>query len=421
MASPNTSIPGTAGYYLKRGNKRKNRLNFLGALNDYTKAINLNPNNPTFYYNRAVVFLEIEDFVSYNRDLQKEAELLKDKAKYHMVTAWIKKDENDYHGVLEHLELSVQADPSYKDNFGYLLPKEAAEANIELSQYLTIHNKIIETDSYNFNSWYRLSQIYFKLFDFKNIDICLKKCLASKPENTDILFLYSKNLHSMERYHDAIFHITKLIRLSPDNISAISSRAFYFRCIGDFDKASQDYSLLIEKAPASVGAYISRAYLLFEHRDFIRVIQDCTSALELMKPSNSNNHNTDSLHHWPFNCYILRGQSKHEIGNYHDAITDYDCAIAIHPTDEKPYKHRALAKIALNDLQSAMCNFRLMIRHACWKHEGYILRANFKMQLKNYQGALADYKRAVRTDPYNIEAFKGIRNAKKYLAKKNSR
>ena len=72
--------------------------------------------------------------------------------------------------------------------------------------------------------------------------------------------------------------------------------------------------------------------------------------------------------------YYNRGVAKLKLGDYEDAIADYDQAIALNPDDADAYYNRGIAKRGLGDHDSAIADFDQGIELKPDDGEAYFLR-----------------------------------------------
>jgi len=95
-------------------------------------------------------------------------------------------------------------------------------------------------------------------------------------------------------------------------------------------------------------------------------------------------------------AYKSRGIAKAELlKDYHGAIADFSKTLDINPDNWEAYFARGLAKQNIKDLEQAIADFTktLEIKPNYWK--AYRFRANIKVRLKDYQSAILDYFQAL--------------------------
>jgi tetratricopeptide (TPR) repeat protein len=110
-----------------------------------------------------------------------------------------------------------------------------------------------------------------------------------------------------------------------------------------------------------------------------------------------------------YQVYKLRASLKRITGDFAGAATDYTLAIEQKPDDGELYEQRAMARLytqqdpglILADLDAAIANGR--------KHEKvYVTRGMIKTQLRDFDGAAADYETAIGLRPDFARAYLGL-------------
>ena len=267
------------------------------------------------------------------------------------------------------------------------------------------------------------------------------------------------------------------LKLNPDLVVAYCNRAAINIVSGDTKKAIADCSRAIKLNPDYVEAYINRATAYMSLNRYAKVVADCDTALKL-NPDNvqaylykamvnfalekhsealeyydkvlSLNHTSLEAYFWRGNTkallndlegaiedfnkviflnekigrymgvYRCRGDAKYELGEYADAIQDYDKAIDEKPDDDEVYNRRGLAKkdhaksreitgekeIDEKLYADAIEDFTQAIRNKSDFAGYWNNRAIAKRNSKDYEGAIEDCDQALRLNPkYNFAYY----------------
>lgn len=109
--------PKTSGDFNKRGNTKYQHKDYAGAIVDYTKAIELNANEPDVYFNRGAAKAVLEDFYGAMSDFNKDLELNPKNAKSYSNRAWVKNKLKDSEGAIADFKKAILLDA--KDGFSY--------------------------------------------------------------------------------------------------------------------------------------------------------------------------------------------------------------------------------------------------------------------------------------------------------------
>jgi tetratricopeptide (TPR) repeat protein/S1-C subfamily serine protease len=113
--------------------------------------------------------------------------------------------------------------------------------------------------------------------------------------------------------------------------------------------------------------------------------------------------------------YYNRGNSKYNLGNKQEAISDYNRAISLNPKHAAFYNNRGLAKFDLGVKQEAIADYNQAIALNPKNDAAYYNRANAKSALGNKQEAILDYDRAITLNPKYAEAYNNRGTAKSAL------
>ena len=123
--------------------------------------------------------------------------------------------------------------------------------------------------------------------------------------------------------------------------------------------------------------------------DIVGALNDFTMAIE-KNPSAAN--------------YVYRGEALMAGENYKSAISDFDTAAKINPMEFSAYYYRALANVKMENLESARLDMDKAIeaydsdkdtKNTGVEHELYAKHAQITLWRRNWQQALADYTTAI--------------------------
>ncbi|MDP1623762.1 MAG: glycosyltransferase family 39 protein [Bacteroidales bacterium] len=148
---------------------------------------------------------------------------------------------------------------------------------------------------------------------------------------------------------------------------------------------------VMEKNPRCISAYINRAFIFNEQKQYDEALQDCTDGLKI-----------DSTN---FTLYKNRGIAYGIIGKHGLALSDYSSAIKYNPNDYDSYLYRGILltdKFAKHD--SAISDFKKYLSHSPDN-----LNATFNLIVANYNKGSFDSARVyclkvIALDPGNAQA-----------------
>jgi Flp pilus assembly protein TadD len=192
---------------------------------------------------------------------------------------------------------------------------------------------------------------------------------------------------------------------------------------GDFDGAIVDYSKAVELKADFASAYSNRGIAKADKGDFDGAIADYAKAIEL-RPDFADAYNN-------------RGIAKQSKGDFDGAIADYSKAIQFGPADADAYNNRGIAKADKGDFDGAIADSTRAIQlnldsardsnnrkaiesrpeFVRWfdnrNATAYFSRGNAKANKGDFDGAIADYTKAIELNPSFAGAFNNRNNARK--------
>ena len=234
--------------------------------------------------------------------------------------------------------------------------------------------------------------------------------LRIKPDYANALFKRAYPKLKLKNYLGAIADLYKFLDINPNESNAYFNVALAKFALKDYYGAITDYSKGIKINPDD-GAYNGRGLSKKEINDHYGAIADFTKAIEL-NPNSSN-------------AYANRAFSKSKLEDNYGAISDYGIYIELVPDDADAYFRRGYLKSLLGDEKGACADFTIAasygdqdaaewVRYECDsnkntkpKHtaEFYTNNADSKYDLLDYQGAIADYSKAIELKPYWADPY----------------
>jgi Flp pilus assembly protein TadD len=114
-------------------------------------------------------------------------------------------------------------------------------------------------------------------------------------------------------------------------------------------------------------------------------------------------------------AYNNRGTAYSNLGSYRQAIGDYDRAIEINPKYEKAYNNRGVASKHLGNYQQAIGDYDKAIEINPKYAEAYNNRGTAYSNLGSYRQAIGDYDKAIEINPKYEKAYYNRGNAYLHL------
>ena len=238
--SPNKSRPynGLGVAYDEQGN-------FIQALSNFNKAIDLNPNYAQAYNGRGNVYSKQGHFVQALFDYDK----------------------------------AIEIDPNYADvyyNRGIFYDKQG-----DFTQALSNYNKAIEINSDYTEAYYNRGNTYKEQNNFIQALSNYNKAIEENP-NYEKAFINRGNIYSREgSFTKAISDYNKAIQIYFEDAVVYVDRGTCYAQQGSFTQALLDYNRAIEINPNYADVYYNRAVSFYQLKEYDRAWKDVYKAEEL--------------------------------------------------------------------------------------------------------------------------------------------
>ena len=109
-----------AAFYFNRAYDKNEKGDYSGAISDYTKALEINPQYADAYYGRGIAKYNLKDYYGALSDFTKAIEINPKLKRAYNNIAYLKrrKEFNDYYGSIFYATKAIEIDPNY--SFPYL-------------------------------------------------------------------------------------------------------------------------------------------------------------------------------------------------------------------------------------------------------------------------------------------------------------
>ncbi|MFB2807487.1 tetratricopeptide repeat protein [Microcystis sp. BLCC-F209] len=234
-----------AVWYANRGNLYSDQQKYKLALDDYNKAIELNPNFAMAYNNRGGLYR-----------LQEKYDL-----------------------ALSDYDKAIELNPNYAyayNNRGGLY-YDQQKYDLALSDI----NKTIELNRNFAEAYYNRGILYY---DQQKYDLALADYSKAIDINPNYAEAYNNrgNLYRLQQKYDlALADINKTIELNPNLAEAYNNRGVLYRLQEKYDLALSDYSKAIDINRNFAMAYYNRGILYFNQQKYELALADWNKAIKI--------------------------------------------------------------------------------------------------------------------------------------------
>lgn len=359
--------------YNLKGNANYELGNFEESVEDFTKAIEKDPNNAEHYYDRSWTYNKMDRSHSAMLDINKALELEPSNSRFYYSRAGFEYDLGRYKEAIKDYTKAIEINPTAKKYIA------RGDCYIELEMYneaIADYTSAIETEPESYVAYHRRGlakmdleqfeeaikdfekaiEIYpdaaypriqigyatialgkkdaMKYFNqavkvFPDADIYLERvkarvkillretALENLAQNKDICTdFFDRKLFNEKQAKDDIKDLNKALKDDPDNIEALEFRADRYFYLEKFDKSVADLTKLIELEPDTPKYYYNLALIELHRGKYQEVIDDCNKFFEL----NGNEIDTD--------VFFLRAKAGYKLKQYEKVIDDMTVVIS---------------------------------------------------------------------------------------------
>lgn len=231
----------------------------------------------------------------------------------------------------------------------------------------------------------------------KSTLVAQRKAMQNENKEQDRIIEEAKNevVNNPQDREQIIKKIEEVDKIFLSNQKVVEAWKLYDK--GDYNGAIKLHSEAIELNPNNALAYYGRAYAYDELKDYQKVIEDCTKAVQF---------NSTRL----VDAYNNRGEAYRKSGIYAKAIDDYNKAIELNPNYFRAYSNRGIAYRNLGQNERAINDYNKAIELNPKYALAYNNRGWAYYCMKQYENALKDFEKALELNP-NLTLAKNNREA----------
>ncbi len=325
--------------HYSQGRMKLNAEDYKEAINDFDKAIQLNPNLAIFYSVRGAAKFGLGNAEGAIADFEKGLKLadgISDET--YLMLGTVKLTVGDYENAITHFDKAIRLTPKFVGAY-----HARAFAKFKLNDY---ESAIIDLD---------------KTIEIDPTDASLYKSRAIiKTAFGESEAKQGKTKTARHLYEQAIEELTHAINIDTESHSFYGDRGWVMYIFAEFEtlkgnikkarklyKASiNDCTRFIQQNPNVEDVYLTRSLANIALEDFKGAIKDYDRLLQICSKSDKDYY------------YYQRGLAKKTLGNYKGAIADFDECIRLSPEEAAlAYYERGLAKEALGQREAAESDF----------------------------------------------------------------
>ncbi|GHT18032.1 hypothetical protein FACS189429_3540 [Bacteroidia bacterium] len=328
----------TAEEYFYKANDFYEKGDFKSAIENYSKAIEINPNDAEAYYNRGLAKYALGDSQAAIDDYSKAIEINPNYADAYCNRGSAKDDLGDYQAAIDDYTKAIEINPNFAE--AYCNRGNIKYALGDFQAAIDDYTKVIEINPNYAEAYCNRGNIKANLGDSQAAIDDYSKAIEINPNLADAYSNRGVAKDALGDYQAAIDDYSKAIEINPNYAKAYYNRGNIKSDLGDYQAAIDDYSKAIEINPNYAKAYYNRGNIKSALGDFQAAIDNYTKAIEI-NPNYAK-------------AYYNRGVAKKNLGDYQAAIDDYTKAIEINPNLAMAYNNMGVTYESRKELPQAI-------------------------------------------------------------------
>ena len=269
----------SAETYFVRGNAKADLGQYLAAISDFDKAIQLKPDAANAYINRGIAKAELGRYSAAISDYDKAIQLKPDHADAYNNRGNAKHKLGQHSAAINDYDKTIQLKPDHTNAY--------------------VNRGIVKAD---------LRQHVAAISDYD-------KAIQLKPDHAGAYFNRGNAKVSLRQYFAAINDYNQAIQLKPDYAEAYNNRGVAKRKLDQHVAAISDYDKAIQLKPDYADAYFNRGNAKLDLEQHVAAISDYDKVIQL-KPDHTR-------------AYVNRGAAKALLNRMSEAKQDLHIALKL--------------------------------------------------------------------------------------------
>ncbi len=293
-------------HYYKAGEEFMETGRVQDAIDQFTKAIELDPNYVDAYVERALAHEESNDLEKAKEDLERALVFDNEEEEIHYLAARVAYKMKNYDASGQHLDKALKTDPKLLEAL-QLQSKVLLKLNNPDNALIAAKKSVIVKN--NAESNYCLGMVNEALKNYKEAGRNYEKAISKDKEYLPACLALASLHLKLGKTEDALDQCNKVITLKPKNTEARLIRSRIYAKQLEYPKAIDDISKNILVDADNPAWYLARGSYYQEFTQHMSAVNDFTKVI-LLDESNAE-------------AYYKRAHSYEQTGNFEAAIKDY--------------------------------------------------------------------------------------------------
>jgi tetratricopeptide (TPR) repeat protein len=259
-------------YFFRNGN-------FLEAIEEFNKALQLNENYGKIYFNRGLCYTMLEQYSNALLDFTKVIELDENFA-----IAYLNRGANyvgleQYSNALLDFTKAIELDENFA--IAYIKRGDSYYKMKAYSNAILDYTKVIDLNKYVKKTYFYRGICYLELQQYSNALFDNTKAIDLDDTYADAYINRGCSYNGLKQYSNAILDFSKAIELDENLVEAYNNRGKSFQYLRLYSNAILDFSKAIELDENFAIAYLNRGATYVGLEQYSNALLDFTKAIEL--------------------------------------------------------------------------------------------------------------------------------------------
>ena len=307
------------------------------AIEAYSHALKLNPNNAATYNNHGAAYYIKDNYARGIEDYTKAIELKPDFALAYNNRGAAYGMRNDYDHAIADFSKAIELNPD--DAIAYTNRGLAYSAEGNVDDAIADYTKAMKLNPNYANAYINRGVAYYFKGDYARAVADYNMAIERKPD--DAIAYTNRGLAYSARgdVDRAIADYTEAIKSNPNYADAYTKRGAAYGVKGEIDRALVDLNKAIELNPDDATTYINRGAAYGVKGEIDRALVDFSKVIDL-KPDDAT-------------AYTNRGAAYGVEGEVDRALVDFSKAIELNPNYATTYYNRGRVWLHLREWERA--------------------------------------------------------------------
>eukprot|EP01034_Spumella_vulgaris_P025424 gene25424-31884_t len=358
QSQPRVSVPSAADEHHARGYQLRRGGDFLGAVEEYSRALQLDGRHFKAFFNRGFALDKLGRFDEAVADYTRAVEIEPSNA-------------------FAHYNRGIS-----RDRMGAL---EAA---------LVDFSKAIELQPATADFYHNRAFCYRKLDRLAAAVEDYSQSLRLAPNHFKALFNRACCLEQLGALEQAVADTTKALEIQPNHSGCLLSRALLHEKLNHLDESLLDFGTALANGADRLQVLTARPRVLSKAGRFQEALVDLTGGLSLSTSSEG-----------AVSLLFLRGMCHKSLEDFASAVADFGAVLQQDPKHVPSLTQRGLCHRKLGLLEAAARDYDEIIRVDPQNVKAYNNRAFVAAKLGRFESAVADYTVVIGLTPESSHAY----------------